>query len=315
MVRVVGKLGLDGEVPFTQVVSTGGEEVKLHYTLDTGGNPEVLAAVEMLSTVESVGRTVALQEQNGGFRELKLPFENRAGVTSITFFSGSRRVFLGFSAPVTIGTTQGEGGGEISWRVELRAADRATTPAIDFAWSANSREKQANVSARLKRATTAEENEEFGKAAAAYRDFIKNYPRYARERRQAEQRLRAVQSEIQSRVDAVARLAERARTSKNSADYLAAERACSKLLDKLGSTAAADDLKKTLAKLQAERRAIIRKQREAEARDFIDKATKDIELQNYNTARARLEYVIEKFPDTAFERDARELLEKLPKQD
>lgn len=312
MIKVVGKLGLAGNLPFTETVSSDGSQITLHYDIDVSAAPDTVVALELLSDPGLLAKGVTLEKARGGHTVERGPFENKIGVGLVTILSDDRRVFLRLGDPATVSATKGSGDA-VNWRFEFPTAASSNRFAQSLVWSATDRTKYALVAAHMQRAADAEGKEEFGKAAKLYQDFIQRHGLYTVERFSAGKRLKAIQAEVASRIKAVKGLAARASGSQEDAEFEAAERECDKLLAKLKDHPRQKEVDRLVARIRNERKAAIEKKKEKEATDFLVRAKGHIERGELHTARAMLEYVIKKYPGTKFAAEAAELIKQHPK--
>jgi pSer/pThr/pTyr-binding forkhead associated (FHA) protein len=308
----VGKLGLDGSLPFSQSVSEESDRLLLHYEIDVADVSGATLAVRMRSADTVLEDNVTLERSDGGHSIESGPFENKTDVTLITFFSAGRRVFLKLSAPGAI-TASAAAGEAVEWRLGFPAAATADRLAVSLTWSASGRAEHARVTAAIQAGAQAELDEDLGRAARLYRNVMDSYPLYTLERARARERLRALEREIDDRLKRLKGLASRARLSEQEAHYKTAIGACEQLAKKLKGHDAAQQVAKTLAALRAEREAAAKKKQEREAARFLADAKTSVENKQYVIARQQCRYVIRHYPETKAAEHAAELLKALPK--
>jgi len=315
MAKYVGRLGLDGKVPFSQAISSDGAEVTLRYDVDISAAPDAVVALEWRSPESLLTKSILLQTSHGAQSVQKTFFENRGNVNLVTFFSGSKRVFLKFGSPATV--TAAEAPGDmVAWHMDFSPAARAGRVSISLVWLATDQKKDALIAADLQRAAKAEDAEQFGEAVKIYQEFLGKYPLYAAEGAQAAAQLQGVRDEIAGSIKLAEGLATRALASQSEADFSAAERTYEALIEKLDGLKEAERIADLLATLKREHRAAIERQRAQEAANLLASAERHIERKEFNIARAECEYVIKKFHDTPSAAEAvaeaRALLKKLP---
>ena len=310
-IKYVGELGLDGRAPFSERLASDGTDITLTYDVDVSKMRDAIIVLEWRSPRSLLGGPVALRTIRGQNSEHKAPFENQAGVNSITFFSGDKRIFLNASTPMTVTAADGPHGG-VDWRLEFPLSDRAGRARASLMWRATDATKGALVAADLRRAIDIEESEQFGKAIKAYEDFFKKHPLYASECTRAATRLQGVREEIASRVKTANGLARRAAASKSDGDFAAAMRACEALGDKLEGHAEAAGIARILADLKKQHSTAMQQRQATEAAKLVEKAKAYAAKKEFTTARFTCEYVIRKFPGTPSEAAARAILAKLP---
>ena len=311
MIKYVGKLGIGGRAPFSEVLSSDGTDVTLHYNVDASAMRDAVVVLEWHAAKSVLTGPVVLRTIRGQQSVHKAPFENRVGVSSITFFSGSKRIFLNINSPATVTAANAADGGA-DWRIEFPLAGRNGPAQIALVWRATDSRKDAQIAADLQRAIAEEDAEQFGKAIKAYEEFLKAHPLYAAECARAAARLQEVRGEIASRVKIANSLAARARTSKSEADFAAAERTCESLIKKLEGHKEAEQIARTLAALKRQHQTAVEQRKAKEAASFLASAKRHAASKEFNIARAECQYVIRKFPNTASAKAARALLDKLP---
>ena len=312
MAKYVGRLGLAGKVRFSEAISSDGAEARVQYGIDLAAAPDAVVALEWRSPKSLLAKSVLLQTSHGAQSVQKTFFENRGNVSLVTFFSGSKRVFLRFGSPATV-TAADAPGNTVAWRVEFPAERKSGRVSISLVWLATDRKKNALLAADLQRAAQAEDAEQFGKAVKIYQEFLEKYPLYAAEGAQAAAQLQGVRGEIAGRIKLAEDLATRALASRSEADFAAAERTYAALIEKLGGLKEAERIADLLAALERGHKAAIARQRAQEAANLVASAKRHIEREEPNIARAECEYVIKKFPDTPSAAEARLLLKDLPK--
>ncbi len=309
VVRIVGSLGPDGKLPFTEVVSSGEGGIELRYDINPAAEPDCSVALEFLSDESLPRKGVTLETSAGSYTVETAPFEARADVALITLFQGSERVFLALNPAARVSAIEKSAGGLI-WRIELPRAGRGHIAPV-LTWSATTRERCAVVEDKLNRAL--KEEEQYGKATRMLREFIASHPLYTQERAKAEQRLRAVAEDIAAALKSVEALASRARVARTDVAFEEAKRACEKLIARLEGDDAAKGVAKTLADLKAEHEIAIRLRRNREAAEILARAKEHVERKEFNIARAECNYILEHFADTMHVGEARSILETLPK--
>ena len=311
MVKYVGKLGLDGRAPFSETLSSDGTDITVNYDVDVSAMRDAVIVLEWSSPKSLLTGPVALRTIRGQHSEHKTPFENQAGVNSITFFSGNKRIFLNASPPVRV-TASDEPRGGVSWRLEFPLSDRAGPARVSLVWQATDAAKDALVAADLRSAIELDDAEQFGKAIKAYEAFFKRHPLYTSECAQAAARLQTVHEEIASRVKTAAGLAKRALTSKSDGDFVAAMRTCEALVKRLEGHAEAERVTRMLTDLKTQHHAAVQERKAKEAAGLVEKARGYVAKKEFTTARFTCKYVIRKFPGTPSAAAARAILDKLP---
>ncbi|MFH1730820.1 MAG: FHA domain-containing protein [Planctomycetota bacterium] len=314
MAKYVGRLGLDGKVRFSEAISSDGAEAALHYDVDISAVPDAVVALEWRSPKSLLTGSILLQTSHGAQSVQKTFFENRGNVSLVTFFSGSKRVFLRFGSPATI-TAAEAAGNTVAWHMGFPSAARSGRVSISLVWLATDRKKGALIAADLQRAAKAEDAEQFGEAVKIYQEFLRKYPLYAAEGAQAAAQLQGVREEIAGRVKLAEDLATRALASQSEADFSAAERTYEALIEKCDGLKEAERIAGLLAALKREHKAAVESQRAQEAANLVASAKRHIERKEFNIARAECEYVLSKFPNTPSAAEARLLLKKLPEDE